>query len=128
MIKKLFYYCYYRISRGYRFWGDSSYLDWGYWILIASFIFIAWSIAAPLFYIFDIEYTKIAIFLVALPFILLEIWVTFFLSDESKNRKYKELEERYRNEKYKNIKGWLIALYVFGTLLLAVLMRILFSS
>lgn len=42
-------------------------------------------------------------------------------------RKFKQLEERYKNERHKKLKGWLIFLYFIGTLVLAVTMRIIFS-
>ena len=126
-MKTLFYYCYYRIAQGYRFFQDSDYLNWGYWVLFSTFIFITWSIAVLIFYLFNMRYTKTAVFLVALPLILVDFWITFFVPKERKMKKFKELEERYKNERHKKLKGWLIFLYFIGTLVLAVTMRIIFS-
>lgn len=61
-MKTLFYYCYYRIAQGYRFFQDSDYLNWGYWVLFSTFIFITWSIAVLIFYLFNMRYTKTAVF------------------------------------------------------------------
>lgn len=127
MIKKIFYYCYYRIAKGYRFWGDSSYLDWGYWVLMATFCLITLSIAVPIFHIFDMEFTKSAIILVVIPFILLDIWTTFFLSEKRKIAIFKQLEKRYKNEPHKTLKGWLVALYAVGTLVLYNVMCAIFA-
>ena len=127
MMKTLFYYCYYRIASFYRSCYDGYYLNWGFWILLDTFMCVAWAIAAPVFYILEIEYTNYHAIWVAMPFILLSFRTTFVISDESKMKKFKELEERYKNERHKKLKGWLIFLYSIGTLVLAVTMRIIFS-
>lgn len=124
-MKTLFYYLYYRYAQGYRYFGDGDYLDWGYFILFASFMNIACSIAVPISYIFDTRLTKATIVLIAIPFIFLYIR-TFFIPEEQKKDLFKQLEKRYKNEPHKKLKGWLVALYAIGTLVLFHIMCIFF--
>ena len=101
-MKTLFYYCYYRIAQGYRFCGDGDYLDWGYRILFATFAFIEASIVVPISRILGIKsLTKSGFILILIPIILLYVR-TFFIPKERKMRKFKQLEERYKNKGIKN--------------------------
>ena len=78
-MKTLFYYCYYRIAQAYRLFNDWDFLDWGYYILYTSFMFISYSLAVPISYVLNRELTKSAFVLMAIPFILLYVR-TFFIS------------------------------------------------
>ena len=127
MIKKLFYYCYYRISRGYRSFNDSHYLDSGHIVLFCTFIYITVAIVSPIFYIFNVEFTKKVLIWVAIPFIMLSAWITFFVSEKRKMDLFKRLEKQYKNEAHKKLKGWLVILYIVGTLVFAIVMGIFFS-
>ena len=117
MIKKLFYYCYYRIAKGYRVFNDSYYLDSGYAVLFATFSFIAFSIAVPISSFMDKRLTKTSFILLALPFLFLYVR-TWFIPEKRKMDLFKRLEEQYKNEPHKTLKGWLVALYAVGTLVL----------
>lgn len=121
-MKTLFYYLYYRIAQAYRFCGDNYYLDKGYIILFGTFCFIVYSIAVLISYIIDARMTITTFVLISIPFILLSEWITFFVPKERKMKKFKQLEKRYKNENHKKLKGWLIALYAFGTLVLYLVM------
>ena len=128
-MKTLFYYLYYRIAQAYRFCGDNYYLDKGYIVLFGTFCFIVYSIAVLISYIIDARMTITTFVLISIPFILLSEWITFFVPKERKMKKIKELEERYKNENHKKPKGWLIALYAFGTLVLyLVMLEILYGN
>lgn len=116
-MKTLFYYCYYRISQGYRSFNDSDYLDWGYYILFTSFFFIALSFAVLICYDLDLEFTKETIIWVAIPFIFLYMR-TWFIPKTRKMDLFNQLEKRYKNEPHKKMKGWLVALYAVGSLVL----------
>ena len=117
MMKTLFYYCYYRISQGYRYFNDSDYLDWGYHFLFTSFLFITLSVAVPVWYVLDVEFTKKTVIWVAIPFIFLYAR-TWFIPEKRKMDLFKQLEKRYKDEPHKKLKGWLVAFYVVGTLVL----------
>ena len=124
-MKTLCYYCYYRIAQAYRSFNDNDYLDWGYFILYTSFMFIVFSIAVPVSYVLDKKLTKTTFVLMALPFVFFYVR-TFFISEKCKMNLFKQLEKRYKNEPYKKLKGWLVAIYAFGTLALFHIMCILF--
>ena len=127
MMKTLFYYCYYRIAQGYRFCGDGYYLDWGYRILFATFAFIEASIVVPISRILGIKsLTKSGFILILIPIILLYVR-TFFIPKERKMRKFKQLEERYKNERHKRLKGWLVTIYAIGTLVLFILSCVIYA-
>ena len=122
MMKTLFYYCYYRIASFYRSCYDGDYLNQGYSILFFTFFLITSSIGVPISSIINKELTKIDFFIMGMPFFIWYIWIVFFLSKEYKMEKFKQLEKRYKNENHKKLKGWLIALYAFGTLVLYLVM------
>lgn len=125
VMKKFFYYSYYRIAQAYRSFNDEDYLDWGYYILFTSFMFLAFSIAIPISYVLDAKLTKTAFVIIALPFLGLYA-CTFFISEERKTLLYKKLESQYKNDPHKKVKGWLVALYVVGTFVLLNIMCIIF--
>lgn len=124
-MKTLFYYCYYRIAQGYRSFNDGDYLDWGYYILFTSFMFIAFSIAVTVCYVLDLEFTKKTVIWVAIPFLLLYVR-TWFTPENRKMVLFKQLQERYKDEPHKKLKGWLVALYAAGTLILYFVMLAIF--
>ena len=125
MLKTLFYYCYYRIAQAYRSFNDWDFLDWGYYILYTSFMFISYSLAVPISYVLNRELTKTAFVLMAIPFILLYVR-TFFISEKRKMELFNKLEKRYKNEPHRKRNGWLVAMFVLGTFVLFNLMCILF--
>ena len=86
-MKTLFYYCYYRIAQAYRSFNDNDYLDWGYFILYTSFMFIVFSIAVPVSYVLDKKLTKTTFVLMALPFVFFYVR-TFFISEKCKMNLY----------------------------------------
>lgn len=126
MIKKLFYYCYYRITKGYRFFNDSYYLDSGYAVLFATFCFIAFSIAVPISSFMDKRLTKTSFILLAVPFLFLYVR-TWFIPEKRKMDLFKRLEKRYKDEPHKKLKGWAVALYAVGTLILYFVMLAIFA-
>ena len=127
MMKALFYYCYYRIAQGYRFCGDGDYLDWGYRILFATFAFIEASIVVPISRILGIKsLIKSGFILILIPIILLYVR-TFFIPIQCKKQKFEQLEKRYKNEKHKRLKGWLVAIYAIGTLVLYILSCVIYA-
>lgn len=125
-MKTLFYYCYYRIAKGYRFFNDSYYLDSGYAVLFATFCFIAFSIAVPISSFMDKRLTKTSFILLAVPFLFLYVR-TWFIPEKRKMDLFKRLEKRYKDEPHKKLKGWAVALYAVGTLILYFVMLAIFA-
>jgi hypothetical protein len=89
-------------------------------------MFIALSIAVPLWYILDVEFTKETIIWVAIPFIFL-YGRTWFIPVKYKMDLFTRLEKRYKDEPHKKLKGWLVALYAVGTLVLYFVMLGIFA-
>jgi hypothetical protein len=61
---------------------------------------------------------------VLVPFIALDGLFAIFLQNENK-KKYMKLEKRYKHEKYSKLKGWLVFLYVIGSVALYFISMIL---
>ncbi|MDR0863810.1 MAG: hypothetical protein LBO74_02615 [Candidatus Symbiothrix sp.] len=114
-MKTLFDYCFYRISKAYRFWDEKDYCGWGYGVLFATFGFIALTLTNFILYTLHYKLTTTIIVIVLLPFIALDGVLSIFLQNKNK-KKYKQLEKEYKDEKYSKLKGWLVFLYVICSL------------
>lgn len=114
-MKRFFDYCFYRIAKVYRILDKKDYCDWGYGVMFATFGFIALALITCILYVLKYKLTNVIIIAVATPFILLDVLFTFFFNKESK---YMRLEKYYKNEKNRRLKGWLVFLYVFGSVAL----------
>lgn len=114
-MKKIFNYCFYRIAKAYRFFDEKNYCDWGYGVMFATFASISLAITTWILHIFQYKLTTTIIIIVVSPFAVLDGLFSLFLSNE---RKYIQLENYYKNEKYSKLKGWLVFFYVVGSLVL----------
>lgn len=114
-MKKLFNYCFYRIAKGYKFFEVKYYCDSAYAVLFTTFCLLSLSTITIILYCFHSRITEEYVKIIIVPFPALLFFYTFFVESE---KKYKELEEYYKNEKNKKLKGWLIATYVVGSLLI----------
>lgn len=111
-MKILFNYCFYRIARAYRVLDEKNYCDWGYGVMFATFGFISLAIVTCILHLFQCKLTKTIIVIVQTPFILLYVF-SLFLNHQ---KKYVQLDNYYKNEKYRQLKGWLVFFYVVGSL------------
>jgi len=102
---KFFYYCFYRISNAYeKLEGSGSYLTgnvmvagcFGFNILTLIHVFLSFTEK-------KLTTTEGATFIIVLCVLNL------FIMTE---KKYNKLSDRWKNEKYKTLKGWLVAGYV----------------
>ncbi len=111
-MKNLFYYIFYRASKFYKSWGESN----NYYISGKFSLFLALA-ANILFliglfcYLLGIRYS---IQIVYLTWILLFVLSLFVLDKQ----KYKELAEKYKDEKNSQLKGWLVFAYIIGSVVL----------
>lgn len=114
-MKQLFDYCYYRIAKTYRAMDPNNYCDWGYWILFASFGFIILSMLTFLLHAFDKELNLKIIYFIAILVFIVDAFFSICISDKAKLAKFNRLEARYKNEGFRHLKGWLVFLYVIGS-------------
>lgn len=110
-MKILFDYCYYRISKFYKSWESKDYCLHGGFVLFFTFAFIFLSILALICYLLHKRidayvFTTIGLVICSISF--------FFLN----KKKYEELEQRYKDEKYSKLKGWLVLLYIISSAVL----------
>lgn len=112
IMKDLFYYIFFRVSRFYKSWGENS----GYYISGKFLLFLAicaniLTLTGLFCNILKIRYGIEVIYVVCILFSVL----SFFILNE---KKYKELEEKYKNEKNNKMKRWLVITYIIGSIIL----------
>ena len=140
-MKTLYYYCYYKMSKFYDELGQ--HLNWdgkakdghilGSLVLFGSFGFYFLSLLMFILYLFNkrmYEMHEILIFNERLDIILIlgvpivAVILSFLFINK---KKYKELEEKYKDEKHRKLKGWLIFLYLICSLVLYIIAVFLWS-
>lgn len=121
-MRNLFNYCFYRIAKAYRILDEKNYCSWGYGVMFATFSFIFLAITTWILHVFQHELTETIIIIVVIPFILLDALFSIFLNNE---KKYIQLDNYYKNEKYSQLKGWLVFLYIVGSFVLYIVSMLL---
>ena len=111
-MKDLFYYIFYRASKFYKLWSENSnYYISGKFLLFLAICANILTLTGLFCNILKIRYSIEVIYVVCILFSVL----SFFILNE---KKYKELEEKYKNEKNNKIKGWLVIAYIIGSIIL----------
>jgi hypothetical protein len=108
-MKTFLYYCFYRISKAYKFWDDVGFCIYGSFLTFFPLGSLFLSLLALTGAELDkgIIYTVVGIVSVAsIAFI--------------DGNRYKMLEKKYKEEKHRKLKGWLVFLYVVGSLMVYV--------
>lgn len=114
-MKTLFWYCYYRISKAYKISIDETgYYIYGSGVLFFAIGCIILAILAFLFRLLSIE-INVRLFAGIMGVIL--VLSVFFIS----KKKYKQLEIKYKNEKNKKLKGWLVFLFIIGSFIMSII-------
>lgn len=116
-MKTLFNYCFYRIAKAYKILTPTDYCDWGYGVIFATLGLYSLTIVTWVLHFFQHNLNNTIIICVLMPFIVLN-FASMFLNHKDK---YIKLENRYKNEKHRKIKGWLVAIYAFGSLVLYII-------
>lgn len=117
-MKTFYYYCYYRFSKFFDKWD----LNWGEkdghisgsLILFAIIGFYVLTMITICLHLMNEELTSELISIVLTCFCILSI--PFI-----RKKKYKELEEYYKDEKHSKLKGWLVFLFAIGSVILFVI-------
>lgn len=110
-MKKLLYYVYYRIARAYQILDDKLYYGHASFILFTALCCLFLVFLAFIFSLFGLKFSLIMLYTVAIIFIVFAI---IFASE----KKYKELEKKYADERHKKIKGWLVFLFIIMSVIL----------
>ena len=117
-MRKLYDYCFYRISRFYEkyegyglFSGTLLVVGSVFWVLLAIIIVLSWSI-------FHYQPTKGFV----IGYSVITVIIVYFISYKyDTDEKYQRLCKQYENEKHRTLKGWLVFLGFLLSLALLVL-------
>lgn len=121
IMKKFFNYIYYRIAKAYKASGDKDYLDWGYWVIFASFGFILLGIISIVLHALQGKIGK-TVFIIVFSFVgILNVYYSLFVDGKRKQDKFNQLEECYKDESRRRLNGWLVFLYILGAILFSVI-------
>lgn len=112
-MKTFFEYCFYRASKFYKSWGETNnYYNSGKAVLILALTSnILTLIGLFCFFILGYGYSINVVYLVFITLTVLSIFVL-------REKDYKRLEQRYKNEKNSKLKGWLVFFYVIVSFVL----------
>jgi hypothetical protein len=106
-----FNYCFYRISSAYKFIDGTGFYIYGNGVVSSCQAFNTISLISVLLTFFEYKLSKeIIISTIAFYFIL-----NLFLNTKNK---FNLLSERWKEEKHKTLKGWLVFAYVVASLVL----------
>ena len=116
-MKTFFNYCFYRISKFYEDCGEKEGYIAGRIVVFASIGFLIATFLIFVFYLLDKK--------INLKIIWAIIVVTSILSFFMKKKKYIEMAEKYRDEKNRKLKGWLVFTYVISSFVIYIVSMML---
>jgi Mn2+/Fe2+ NRAMP family transporter len=109
-MKDLLLYVFYRASKFYKFFGERYYYISGKYVLLLTLSLNVLSLIQIVCRILKIVFKSEVIITVILSSVLFGYFIPW-------EKKYKELEEKYKNEDKIKWKGWLIVLYIVLSLI-----------
>ena len=110
-MKDLLFYVFYKASKFYKSFGERYYYISGGFVLLLTLCSIILSLLELLCSILNIRFKAEATVVVWLLFVLFGFLIPW-------EKKYKELEEKYKNEDKRKWKGWLVVIYIIFSLML----------
>lgn len=105
-----FYYCFYRISSAYKYLDSKDYHIYGGVIVSGCQAFNLLSILSIVFYLLGLKQSKLIIVFVIISFCILNL----FILDK---KKYAELNERWKSESNKMVRGYFVLAYIVISIL-----------
>lgn len=117
-MRNFFYYVFYKSSKFYEDWGEKDGYILGRMVICGSISFQILSIIIFVLYYFLNEKINEDI-------IVGVITTGTIISSFIKEKKYKELVKRYKNEKNSILKGWLVFAYLISSIILYLISMIL---
>lgn len=110
-MKDLLLYVFYRASKFYKFFGERYYYISGEYVLLLTLSLNVLSLIQIVCRILKIVFKSEVIIIVILSSVLFGYFIPW-------EKKYKELEEKYKNEDKIKWKGWLVVIYIIFSLML----------
>ena len=110
-MKDLLFYVFYKASKFYKSFGERYYYISGEFVLLLLLSLNVLSLIQIVCRILKIVFKSEVIGAVILSFVFLGFLIPW-------EKKYKELEEKYKNEDKRKWKGWLVVLYIVFSLIL----------
>ena len=110
-MKDLLFYVFYKASKFYKSFGERYYYISGEFVLLLLLSLNVLSLIQFICRILKIGFKAEVIIVVCLLFVLFGYFIPW-------EKKYKELEEKYKNEDKRKWKGWLVVLYIVFSLIL----------
>jgi Flp pilus assembly protein TadB len=111
-MKTFIYYCFYRASKFYKSWGETNiyYISGRYAVVLALVSNVLTLIGLFCLFILGYGYSINVVYVVVIILAVLGILVL-------REKDYKRLEQRYKNEKNSKLKGWLVFFYIIGSVI-----------
>ena len=110
-MKDLLFYVFYKASKFYKSFGERYYYISGEFVLLLLLSLNVLSLIQFICRILKIVFKSEVIGAVILSFVFLGFLIPW-------EKKYKELEEKYKNEDKSKWKGWLVVIYIIFSLML----------
>ena len=110
-MKDLLFYVFYKASKFYKSFGERYYYISGEYVLLLTLGLNVLSLIQIVCRILKIGFKAEVIIVVCLLFVLFGYFIPW-------EKKYKELEEKYKNEDKSKWKGWLVVIYIIFSLML----------
>jgi phosphatidylserine synthase len=111
-METFFEYCFYRAAKFYKRCGERiTYIASGKGTLFLGLFANILTVLLFIFYLLNVKFNPKIIYVGCIILFIL----SFFILNE---KKYKELDKKYKKEKKSKLKGWLVFLYILGSVLL----------
>lgn len=108
MLKKIYEYYYYRISKFYKDMGSKAPCHQTSFLIFSAINLIVLSLVSVVLMIVDVRWEDKWVYIISVIVIVSGTFTT-------NENKYKKLEDRYKNELHTTLKGWLIFLSLIGS-------------
>lgn len=108
MLKKIYEYYYYRISKFYKDMGSKAPCHQASFLIFSAINLIVLSLVSVILMIVDVRWEDKWVYIISVIVIVSGTFTT-------NENKYKKLEDRYKNELHTTLKGWLIFLSLIGS-------------
>ena len=124
-MKELFNYCVYRIAYTYKKMKMHDYIGQGYFLMFFAFTGYLLALTQFVLFQFGAGLNKLLIVLFCIPLFIEVLFFTKLFPNSEKV--YNECDSKYRNEKFRWLKGFLVFLFLVMSLVSYILVLIVFK-